>query len=86
MEEIDGGSICVSGDYLVKDGVYSKPQEMKKVTTKMGMVFQHFNLFPHLTVKGNLELAPKMAKKESLDTIEAKKPRANGKGWFDSTG
>ncbi len=70
LEEIDGGSICVSGDYLVKDGVYSKPQEMKKVTTKMGMVFQHFNLFPHLTIKGNLELAPKMAKKESLDTIE----------------
>ena len=31
----------------------------------MGMVFQHFNLFPHLTVKENLELAPKMLKKKS---------------------
>lgn len=70
LEEIDGGSICVSGDYLVKDGVYSKPQEMKKVTSKMGMVFQHFNLFPHLTVKENLELAPKMVKKESHDVID----------------
>ena len=29
------------------------------------MVFQHFNLFPHLTVKENLELAPKLVKKES---------------------
>ncbi|WP_338470173.1 amino acid ABC transporter ATP-binding protein [Niallia sp. XMNu-256] len=70
LEEIDGGSICVSGDYLVKDGVYSKPQELKKVTSKMGMVFQHFNLFPHLTVKENLELAPKMVKKESYDVID----------------
>ena len=63
LEEINGGSICIAGDYLVKDGVYSKPQEIKQITAKMGMVFQHFNLFPHLTVKENLELAPKMSKK-----------------------
>lgn len=69
LEEINGGSICVSGDYLVKDGVYAKPQELKQVTGKMGMVFQHFNLFPHLTVKENLELAPKMVKKESQAVI-----------------
>lgn len=70
LEEVNGGSIFVAGDYLVKDGVYSKPQELKRVTTKMGMVFQHFNLFPHLTVKENLELAPKMVKKESSDVIQ----------------
>jgi polar amino acid transport system ATP-binding protein len=69
LEEINGGSICVSDDYLVKDGVYSKPQEIKRITTKMGMVFQHFNLFPHLTVKENLELAPKLVKKESATII-----------------
>jgi len=34
------------------------------------MVFQHFNLFPHLTVKENLELAPKMIKKEALADIQ----------------
>ena len=70
LEEIDGGSICVSGDYLVKDGVYSKPQEMKKITSKMGMVFQHFNLFPHLTVKENLELAPKILKQRTSEAIK----------------
>ncbi|MFT0603586.1 amino acid ABC transporter ATP-binding protein [Bacillus cereus] len=64
LEEIDNGSICVSGDYLVKDGIYAKPQEIKQITGKMGMVFQHFNLFPHLTVKENLELAPKILKKD----------------------
>ncbi|QYF85491.1 amino acid ABC transporter ATP-binding protein [Brevibacterium sp. PAMC21349] len=63
LEEINEGSICISGDYLVRDGIYSKPQEIKQITSKMGMVFQHFNLFPHLTVKENLEVAPRMAKK-----------------------
>jgi len=70
LEEIDGGSICISGDYLVKDGIYSKPQEIKRITSKMGMVFQHFNLFPHLTVKENLELAPRLVKKELNAEIE----------------
>ncbi|WP_410778236.1 amino acid ABC transporter ATP-binding protein [Ectobacillus funiculus] len=70
LEEIDGGSICVSGNHLVKDGVYAKPHEIKQITGKMGMVFQHFNLFPHLTVKENLELAPKMIKKETSAEIQ----------------
>jgi polar amino acid transport system ATP-binding protein len=69
LEEINGGSIRVAGDDLVKDGVYSKPQEIKRITSKMGMVFQHFNLFPHLTVKENLELAPKMVKNEPAEEI-----------------
>jgi len=60
LEQIDGGSIQIENDYLVKDGVYVKPTDIKKVTGKMGMVFQHFNLFPHLTVKQNLEMAPKL--------------------------
>lgn len=72
LEQIQGGSIKVCGDDLVKDGLYSKPKDIKQITAKMGMVFQHFNLFPHLTVKQNLELAPKMAKKESVSQIEAK--------------
>jgi len=42
---------------------------IKQITAKMGMVFQHFNLFPHLTVIENLELAPKMIKKESKEVI-----------------
>ncbi|MFJ8067367.1 amino acid ABC transporter ATP-binding protein [Peribacillus sp. NPDC096447] len=70
LEEIDGGSIVVSGEYMVKDGVYSNTQELKQITSKMGMVFQHFNLFPHLTVKENLEIAPKMAKKETSAVIQ----------------
>jgi polar amino acid transport system ATP-binding protein len=72
LEEINNGSIRVSGDYLVKDGIYSKQQEIKKITSKMGMVFQHFNLFPHLTVKENLEVAPRLLKKELFAEIGQK--------------
>ncbi|MFJ7678578.1 amino acid ABC transporter ATP-binding protein [Peribacillus sp. NPDC097264] len=79
LEEINGGSIAVSGEYMVKDGVYSNPKELKQITSKMGMVFQHFNLFPHLTVKENLEIAPKMAKKESYDVIQQRSTELLGK-------
>jgi polar amino acid transport system ATP-binding protein len=70
LEKIDGGTISVSGNHLVKDGVYAKPQEIKEINAKMGMVFQHFNLFPHLTVTENLELAPRMLKMESPAKIK----------------
>jgi polar amino acid transport system ATP-binding protein len=70
LEKIDGGSIVVAGSHLVKDGKYANPQEMKQINAKMGMVFQHFNLFPHLTVTENLELAPRMLKKESTAAIQ----------------
>ncbi|PLT35635.1 amino acid ABC transporter ATP-binding protein [Bacillus sp. V5-8f] len=70
LEDIEGGSIKVAGDNLVKEGIYAKPQEIKRITSKMGMVFQHFNLFPNLTVKENLELAPKMVKKEQPSVVE----------------
>lgn len=72
LEEINAGSIFVDGDFLVKDGVYPKPPKIKEITSKMGMVFQHFNLFPHLTVKENLEIAPKMAKKEPMKVLEVR--------------
>ncbi|WP_374723975.1 amino acid ABC transporter ATP-binding protein [Calidifontibacillus erzurumensis] len=73
LEEIDGGSIKVDGDYLVKDGVYASPHEIKRITAKMGMVFQHFNLFPHLTVKDNLEMAPRLLKREDVQVIEQRR-------------
>ncbi|WP_019121614.1 amino acid ABC transporter ATP-binding protein [Brevibacillus massiliensis] len=72
LEQVNGGSICVEGDYLVKDGVYANQQGIKRITAKMGMVFQHFHLFPHLRVKENLELAPKLVKGEAADETARK--------------
>lgn len=88
LEQIDNGNICVSGNYLVKDGAYVKPQEIKQITSKMGMVFQHFNLFPHLTVRENLELAPKTVKKEDSKEIHRRSSELLEKigltAWADS--
>jgi len=70
LETIDNGTITVDGSSLVKNGVYAKPKEIKEITAKMGMVFQHFNLFPHLTVKQNLVLAPKLVRKEASGDLE----------------
>lgn len=61
LEDINGGTIKIDGEAFVEEGVYKRPEVIKRATSKMGMVFQQFNLFPHLTVQGNLELAPKMA-------------------------
>ncbi|MGD8189389.1 amino acid ABC transporter ATP-binding protein [Brevibacillus ginsengisoli] len=72
LEQIDGGSIRIKDDYLVKDGVYPSGNEIKRITSNMGMVFQHFNLFPHLTVKENLELAPRVVKGEKTEEISSR--------------
>jgi polar amino acid transport system ATP-binding protein len=70
LEEINGGSVRIDGDYLVNDGVYPKVQVIKSITAKMGMVFQHFNLFPHLTVRENLEISPKLVKKQAVNVTK----------------
>ena len=51
LEEPDGGEIIFNGKPVTD-------HDIDHVRQKMGMVFQHFNLFPHLTVKKNITLAP----------------------------
>ena len=51
LEEPDGG-------YVIFNGKEVTDHDIDHVRQKMGMVFQHFNLFPHLTVKKNITLAP----------------------------
>ena len=60
LEKIDDGTITVDGDTFVKNGVYMPNKIVKDATMKMGMVFQHFNLFPHMTVMKNLEKPAKI--------------------------
>jgi general L-amino acid transport system ATP-binding protein len=64
LEEHQQGTIVVDGTLLDDD-----LRNIERVRTEVGMVFQHFNLFPHLTVMQNCTLAPiwvrKMAKKEA---------------------
>ena len=55
LETINRGRIVIEGDTLVSSDVhgvchYVPEPEIRRVCGKMGMVFQHFNLFPHMTV------------------------------------
>ncbi len=72
LEKADGGSILIDGGALVKDGKYADDAEAKKVCMKMGMVFQSFNLFPHMTVMKNLITAPVLVNKEDKKQAEEK--------------
>ena len=58
LEEHQRGKIIVDGVELTHD-----LKNIEKVRREVGMVFQHFNLFPHLTVLENLTLAPIWVKK-----------------------
>lgn len=69
LEEVTGGTIRLLGQGLVEDGRYASGKDIRTITDRMGMVFQHFNLFPHLTVRANLELAPKTLKKDTTAGI-----------------
>ena len=53
LDEPTGGDIWVDGQRVTDPAC-----DINKVRQKMGMVFQHFNLFPHLTVRQNITLAP----------------------------
>src|SRR5215470_14039351 len=66
LEEFQKGSVVVDGIQLTND-----LKRIDEVRREVGMVFQHFNLFPHLTVLENCMLAPiwvrKLPKKEAED-------------------
>jgi len=72
LEDITDGSIYIHGKPFAVNGKYVSATEIRSITATMGMVFQHFNLFPHLTVRGNLELAPRTLKRESVKEITAR--------------
>ena len=67
LEVIDRGSIQIAGEYLAQStgesaAVYANSSDARRICQRMGMVFQHFNLFPHLTVLENLIEAPMTVK------------------------
>ncbi|MBQ4641020.1 MAG: amino acid ABC transporter ATP-binding protein [Oscillospiraceae bacterium] len=67
LEIPTGGNIFFEGVDLTQDKV-----DLNHHRQKMGMVFQQFNLFPHLTILNNLTLAPMMLKKLPKEEAEAK--------------
>ncbi|HEV8475178.1 MAG TPA: amino acid ABC transporter ATP-binding protein [Methylomirabilota bacterium] len=60
LERVQAGDVVVLGDVLTKRGV-----NLPALRTRVGMVFQSFNLFPHMTAIENIMLAPKKVRKLS---------------------
>ena len=74
LETIDSGLIRIKDDILVQNGadgkaVYADKEKTRKIIAQMGMVFQQFNLFPHMTVLENLIEAPMQVKKMTKEEI-----------------
>jgi len=67
LEEIDEGRIVVDGQ-----DIYDKKTDINAIRAEAGMVFQHFNLFPHLTILENITIAQNKVKKLPKKEAEQK--------------
>ena len=69
LETIDKGSITIDGEELCRET--SGGNDVRRIACKMGMVFQQFNLFPHMTVLENLIEAPvNVQKRDKAEVIK----------------
>ena len=66
LEPIDGGRIVVEGEEITAPGV-----NVNRIRRRIGIVFQSFNLFPHMSVLRNVTLAPRKAAGKSKAQAEA---------------
>ena len=67
LEKVTSGTVIVDGMDL-----RDKKNDINKIRENIGMVFQHFNLFPHMTVKENITLAPVQLKKMTKEEADKK--------------
>ena len=66
LEPVDAGRIVVAGDEITADGV-----DVDRIRRRIGIVFQAFNLFPHMSVLDNVTLGPRRVLKTSRTAAEA---------------
>lgn len=75
LERADGGNITVSKMKMLEtvnsEAIYAPPKMLREIRLKIGLVFQDFNLFPHMSVIQNIIEAPvhvlKQSKKEAME-------------------
>ena len=67
IEPVDAGRIVVEGDEITRRGI-----DVNRVRRRIGIVFQAFNLFPHMTVMRNVTLAPQVELGQSRAAAEAR--------------
>lgn len=72
LERLDGGSLKYGDVLAVKDGAYARRDVIMRAKSSFGLVFQSFNLFPHLSVLENICIAQRLVKGRSRSEAEAK--------------
>ncbi len=74
LEPVNGGSLEIDGEYLFREEggkiLFAEPAKKRALRKRLGMVFQDFNLFPHLSVMQNLMLAPLQEENADKAAIE----------------
>ena len=73
LEEPTGGDVILDGEKINADGV-----DIDQIREKLGMVFQNFNLFPHMSVLDNITLAPVKVKGQAKPEAEKEARRILG--------
>ncbi len=76
LEPVDQGRIIVGGDEITRPGV-----DVNRLRRRIGIVFQSYNLFPHMNVLDNVTLAPRLALRQDRQSAEA-----NARGLLDRFG
>ncbi len=77
LETPDSGSIEIEGEAMYEPapgGRPPRPEEarLRRIRGKLGMVFQHFNLFPHMTALGNVALPPQLVQAKPREEAETR--------------
>jgi ABC-type polar amino acid transport system ATPase subunit len=72
LEPFDGGEVEVAGVTLRPGMGAADREKLRLLRCKVGMVFQQFNLFPHLTALDNITLAPRVVRGEAPDAAAAR--------------
>lgn len=67
LEEIQQGEIIINGK-----SIYDKSEDLRQLRSSIGVVFQHFNLYPHLTAQQNVTLAPIHVRKWSKEKAKTR--------------
>jgi len=69
LEDFHAGEVEIAGVTL-RPGMASGDPALRRLRTRVGMVFQQFNLFPHLTAEANITLAPRVVKRAAPGDAE----------------
>ncbi|MBN1617091.1 MAG: amino acid ABC transporter ATP-binding protein [Spirochaetales bacterium] len=79
LETVSGGTVTIGGEDMVRDGQYASPSQLRSICLKVGLVFQNFNLFPHLSVMDNVAEAQIRVLNRTRNHAEARARELLGK-------